>query len=258
MIYIMTHKKFDDPQLEGYVPLQVGAQGKDSFGYLQDNSGDNISFKNPNYCELTGLYWVWRNTKDKYKGLVHYRRYFGKSNLSNKIRDVYTYNQMIDLLKEADIILPYIEHFKQNAKDEILINCCTPKIFADLKNVINIKYPQYISDFDRYFTDNKSSLFNMMFCKSETFDSYCEWLFDILFELEKSVDMSVLNDYQKRLYGFLAERLLNVWVIHNGLRVKNVSVINTELSIGQRLTFIRRRITNQIFYSFSSVKNDNR
>ena len=75
--YIITHKKFQVPDLEEYIPIQVGAEGKQDLGYLKDNSGDNISSKNSNYCELTGMYWVWKNDKDSdIIGISHYRRYF--------------------------------------------------------------------------------------------------------------------------------------------------------------------------------------
>ena len=121
MIYIATHKMFEVPKIKDYVPLQVGAENKQSLGFLQDNVGNNISYKNSNYCELTGLYWIWKNVDDPFKGLVHYRRYFGKSNLSCNINDIYTYDEMVFFLNDVDIVLPYVEHFKQNAKEEILI-----------------------------------------------------------------------------------------------------------------------------------------
>lgn len=249
MIYIASHKTFDMPELEGYCAIHVGAEGKSDLGYVRDNSGDNISIKNPNYCELTGLYWIWKNCNDDYKGLVHYRRYFGKSNLSGSIKDIYTYQEMLNLLKGNDIVLPYNEYFKQNAKEEILTMCCTEDIFNELEDTIAKLYPDYIPDFKEYFTGNKSVLFNMMFCKRELFDSYCKWLFDILFELEKKVDLSELNAYQQRLYGFLSERLLNVWIKHNNLKVVNTPVINVEMKVFYRIRLIRRRFTNRIHFA---------
>lgn len=69
MIYIAAHKEFDVPRLENYVPLQVGAEGKEDLGFLRDNTGDNISVKNPNFCELTGLYWIWKIQTMSTKGL---------------------------------------------------------------------------------------------------------------------------------------------------------------------------------------------
>ena len=245
MIYIATHKKFNVPNLNGYCALQVGAEGKEKYGYLRDNIGNHISGKNANYCELTGLYWIWKNTDDSYKGLVHYRRYFGRNNLSNKISDICSYEHLLNCLKSVDIVLPYVEYFKQNAKEEILLHCCTEEIFDKLRQIIETKYPDYIETYDRYFNENKASLFNMLFCKREIFDAYCEWLFSILFVLEKQVDLAKLNTYQQRLYGFLSERLLNVWVIKNKLVVKHLPVIHMELPVFDRIRLVRRRFTNR-------------
>ena len=245
MIYIATHKKFNVPNLNGYCALQVGAGGKEKYGYLRDNIGNHISGKNANYCELTGLYWIWKNTDDSYKGLVHYRRYFGRNNLSNKISDICSYEYLLNCLKSVDIVLPYVEYFKQNAKEEILLHCCTEEIFDKLRQIIETKYPDYIETYDRYFNENKASLFNMLFCKREIFDAYCEWLFSILFVLEKQVDLAKLNTYQQRLYGFLSERLLNVWVIKNKLVVKHLPVILMELPVFDRIRLVRRRFTNR-------------
>ena len=245
MIYIATHKKFNVPNLNGYCALQVGAEGKEKYGYLRDNIGNHISGKNANYCELTGLYWIWKNTDDSYKGLVHYRRYFGRNNLSNKISDICSYEYLLNCLKSVDIVLPYVEYFKQNAKEEILLHCCTEEIFDKLRQIIETKYPDYIETYDRYFNENKASLFNMLFCKREIFDAYCEWLFSILFVLEKQVDLAKLNTYQQRLYGFLSERLLNVWVIKNKLVVKHLPVIHMELTVFDRIRLVRRRFTNR-------------
>ena len=245
MIYIATHKKFNVPNLNGYCALQVGAEGKEKYGYLRDNIGNHISGKNANYCELTGLYWIWKNTDDSYKGLVHYRRYFGRNNLSNKISDICSYEYLLNCLKSVDIVLPYVEYFKQNAKEEILLHCCTEEIFDKLRQIIETKYPDYIETYDRYFNENKASLFNMLFCKREIFDAYCEWLFSILFVLEKQVDLAKLNTYQQRLYGFLSERLLNVWVIKNKLVVKHLPVIHMELPVFDRIRLVRRRFTKR-------------
>ncbi|WP_278389529.1 DUF4422 domain-containing protein, partial [Acidaminococcus fermentans] len=77
-ILIAAHKPYWMPSDPVYLPLQVGAEGKSLIpGYTPDNTGDNISAKNPHYCELTGLYWAWKNLSCEYIGLCHYRRYFG-------------------------------------------------------------------------------------------------------------------------------------------------------------------------------------
>ena len=248
-IFIVTHKQFNKPAYDGYYSLGVGDNQNNIVTDFHDNTGDNITSKNKSFCELTALYWINKNIDCKTVGLVHYRRYFGKSILSSKPEDIYTYQKMLQLLDGSDIVLPYVECYKLNAREEILSQCCTEEIYEQLEMVIDKFYPEYRADFDKFFAGNKAVLFNMIFCKAEVFDDYCQWLFDVLFELEKSVDLSVLNAYQQRLYGFLAERLLNVWIMHNKLNVVNTPVINVEMSGFKKVRLIRRRITNRIRYA---------
>ena len=75
-IMVAAHKPYWMPQDDVYMPIHVGCEGKESIGFTGDNTGDNISTKNPHYCELTALYWAWKNLQADYTGLVHYRRYF--------------------------------------------------------------------------------------------------------------------------------------------------------------------------------------
>lgn len=76
-ILVATHKLYWMPTDSVYIPIQVGKVGKANLGYLTDDTGDNISAKNVHYCELTGVYWAWKNLKCDYIGLCHYRLYFG-------------------------------------------------------------------------------------------------------------------------------------------------------------------------------------
>ena len=76
-IYVIAHKMFDYDLPKGYQPLFVGAEfNANQRGYQVDNTGENISSQNKEFNELTGLYWMWKNTNDEYIGLSHYRRYF--------------------------------------------------------------------------------------------------------------------------------------------------------------------------------------
>ena len=85
-MYVITHKKFNYPISQGYVPLLVGAnKNENPNNYETDNAGENISNKNPNYSELTGLYWLWKNNHDKNIGISHYRRYFSKCSTNNTL-----------------------------------------------------------------------------------------------------------------------------------------------------------------------------
>ncbi|QCQ03249.1 DUF4422 domain-containing protein [Ligilactobacillus animalis] len=215
-VYVISHKEYKMPQDKIYCPLQVG-KGAQITGYLRDDSGENIALKNPNYCELTGQYWAWKNRKTDVKGLVHYRRLFtnGKNPYGSKESK---YNKLLDeatlgtLLKQYDLILPkkrnyYIEslwsHYEHSHNIEGL---------EVTREVIAEKDPDYLSAFDQVMKRKKAHMFNMMIAKSEIFDAYSAWLFDILFEVEKRVDISDYSPSEARIFGYISELLLDVWI----------------------------------------------
>ena len=105
------------PEDKIYLPIHVGRVEKADLGYLGDDTGDNISAKNANYCELTGLYWAWKNLKCDYIGLCHYRRYFAHavsgSDMEKKklaILQRTDYELYEYMLKEAAKVVPVVQH----------------------------------------------------------------------------------------------------------------------------------------------------
>lgn len=227
-ILIATHKKYEMPKEKIYLPIHVGAEGKNDLGYQKDNEGENISKKNSNFCELTGLYWAWKNLKTDYIGMVHYRRYFFEK-ISNNTEKIITPKRWEELLEKYDIILPtktYVlsknayEYYKKYHKINDLIEC--GKIIEEL-------YPDYSESFNKVINSKSLYHFNMFAMKKKNFDEYAKWLFDILFELEKRIDISKYDNYNKRVYGFLSERLFNVWIRnHKEFKIKELPVCNIE------------------------------
>lgn len=216
-IIIATHKKYRMPKSEMYTPVQVGAEGKASLCYYRDNKGDNISEKNPSYCELTGLYWAWKNVDADFLGLVHYRRHFTNKSFwqrlgKDKFECVLTREEASALTEEYDVILPrkrryYIESlYSHYAHTHYSVH------LDETRKIIKEIYPDYLSAYDKVINQRSAYMFNMMIMKKEHFDSYCEWLFNILFELEKRTSTSDLSDFQGRFYGRVSEILFNVWL----------------------------------------------
>lgn len=221
MIYIATHKRIDVPRVKGYAPLQVGAALREDFGYVKDNTGDNISEKNKNYCELTGLYWLWKNTSDDYVGLIHYRRYFCCSLSSKKMMSE---RFVKGRLKKFDIIVPRTYPLYASVEDQYL-ECGFKKDLDITGDVIKELYPEYYSDYVNVLKGTKIYFCNMFVAGRKVFDGYCKWLFDILFTLERRVDITGYTDFQQRIYGFISERLLAVYIIHNKLKAREVHLI---------------------------------
>ena len=233
-IIIASHKKYQKPVENIYLPVQVGAEGKEKIeGYTQDNTGENISTKNPNYCELTGLYWAWKNLNAKYIGLVHYRRYFTECKKipkkeNEKFKIVLTEKQIKEKLKNVDIILPkkrkyYIENLYSHYEHTMYIEPLPEK-----QKIIKEKYPEYLNEFNKLHKRTSAHMFNMFIMKKEILNEYCKWLFDILFELEKRVDVSKFDNFHARFYGRISELLLDVWINKNNFKYEEVKVIDMQ------------------------------
>ena len=227
-ILIATHKHYQMPSEDIYLPVHVGAYGKESIGYTRDDDGDNISDRNKNYCELTGLYWAWKNTKSDYLGLVHYRRYFmAKSGMKsfvakNKwdcVLDRTAMEKYIDKLNKKQIqsfvLLPQKRNYFIETNYSQYVHAHHKEDLDLTREIILEKYPDYIPAYEQVMKSTKGHRFNMFIMDRKSADAYCEWVFSILFELEKRLDISNYSDNDKRVYGFVSERLLDVWIVRN-------------------------------------------
>lgn len=232
-MYIITHKVTDIPELEGNVPLLVGAANnpnKELFT-VRDCDGENISAKNKNYCELTGVYWLWKHSDVDAVGICHYRRFFTKAMISNDAKHYLTGSDMEKLLSRYEVIVPRKLYRARSIRDS-LDNAPSPTDMAELEKTLGLLCPEYLPEYHMYMNGNQAFLYNMCVMRKEMFDSYCQWLFDILFHIEKNYDISMRNDYEARLFGFLSERLLHVWLLHNipKDRIKQMRVVKTDVS----------------------------
>ncbi len=228
-IYVVAHKKYDIPKMEGYVPIQVGAAKGADLGYLKDCGGDNISEKNPHYCELTALYYIWKNEHaDDIVGLVHYRRYFCTKKTLNPKKNILSYAKARKMLESCDLIVPYKMHRQGRTIREDYGQFHNVRDYDECRTIISEQCPEYLEAFDAVSASKDLCQYNMVITKKETFDCYCAWLFGILFELERRVDISSYDAYNQRIFGFLSERLFNVWILHNQLKMKKLEVYNIE------------------------------
>ena len=232
-VIVATHKKYKMPNDKMYFPIHVGKEGKEGIGYTGDNTGDNISSKNPYYCELTGLYWAWKNLNANYIGLAHYRRHFSfakklPKDIEGRINKVLSYEEAKNILNNTDIILPK----KRNYFIETLYSHYEHTMYVEPLNetekILTEKYPEYLEEFEKLHKRTSAHMFNMFIMKKEILDKYCKWLFDILFELEKRVNPSKYDSFHARYLGRISELLLDVWINTNNLTYKEISVIDIE------------------------------
>lgn len=233
-IIVATHKKYQMPKDSIYIPIQVGAEKKKKIEeYVQDNTGDNISSKNPYFCELTGLYWAWKNLDAEYIGLVHYRRYFTVAKKvpkkeQEKFKIIVNQQELEEKLQNVNVILPkkrkyYIENLYSHYAHTMYV-----EPLDETRKIIEEKYPEYIEEFDKLHKRTSAHMFNMFIMKKEILNEYCTWLFDILFELEKRTDASQYNSFHARFYGRISELLLDVWINKNQIKYEEIKVIDMQ------------------------------
>lgn len=197
-----------------YMPIHVGKSlSNEDLGYQGDDTGDNISYKNKNYCELTGLYWAWKNLDCEYVGLAHYRRYF----------DIKDKNILIYMRKYDIILTPPVKSLK-TAREQLL-RFCICEDYCIMMLIIKKMYPHYYDTAIKHFNNNKYSRFNMFITSKKILNAYSQWLFPIFTEMEKYVRLSSYSR-AARLYGYLSEHLLFIYCVHNNLKILYKPIID--------------------------------
>lgn len=196
-------------------PIQVGAALTDQRVALKtDYPGDNISVKNVNYCELTALYWIWKNEMEKdpdpdsYYGLFHYRRL-----LDIKNGDMFHIRE-----NGIDVILPYptvcepdiSEHHERYVKKED---------WEAMLQAVGELQPEYYVAFPEIFGQKYMYNYNIIFAKRDALIHYCKWLFPIL---ERTEELSVPRGSERadRYIGYLGENLLTLYFMYNKDRLR--------------------------------------
>ncbi|MBQ6513445.1 MAG: DUF4422 domain-containing protein [Clostridia bacterium] len=233
-IIVATHKKYRMPQDEIYFPLLVGGAGKTEdeikeIGYQTDNTGENISNKNSTFCELTGLYWAWKNLNAEIYGLCHYRRYLGNEKFwKKKSERLLTADMIRKMVTDTDIILPHKRHYWIETRGSQYAHAHHRNDLLCTEAILKEKYPEYLPAWYHMLQSRSGHICNMFIMKQDLFDEYCSWLFDILFEAEHRLDISEYSQNDQRVFGFLGERLLDVWVETKQLRYAQAYVINME------------------------------
>ncbi len=215
-VYKMVHHKDKPLQTEFHdpvymVPVQVGAALTDKrVASVVDNFSDNISEKNGNYSELTGLYWIWKNIAqyedepDKsYIGLAHYRRLFDLSE-DEELR-------LID--NDIDAVLPYPMPYEPS------IEAHHERYLSDIEwsavlQALEELQPEYAKAFKDILKQEYLYNYNIIIAKGKVFSDYCEWLFPILFRVEEINDPEGIKE-PNRFIGYVGETLETLYFMFN-------------------------------------------
>ncbi|MBQ9134838.1 MAG: DUF4422 domain-containing protein [Lachnospiraceae bacterium] len=211
-VVYMAKSVYDKPIRESFSAsyietVQAGAAlTEERIAELTDCMGENISRKNRQYCELTVLYWMWKNATASWVGLCHYRRHF-----------ILTEEEMAWLPESGiDVVLP-VPSICQPSIGDNYRKRHEAKDWEYLLNVLKEKYPEmYDLAVSLWETPEFGNLYytcNMFIMKKQVMDVYCAWLFPILEEVERFAGEKE-DTYQNRYPGFLAERLLTLYFVY--------------------------------------------
>lgn len=227
-IYVVTHKKFLPPTDDLYKPIFAGSDNNNVMNIQGDKEEDNISDLNPLINECTVLYWIWKHSSEEYVGLNHYRRYFSIENDAG-LNGILNYCELRKEIDDVDMLVaPIYDSFPYSLKYQL--ECSVEnEIFKmgweTVRGVLAKKYPEYLEDFDDYFDGHYMYPCNMFITRREVLNTYCKWLFDILIESCNLIQMKACDSYSSRIVGFIAERLLGLWIFHNNTKIKEINMV---------------------------------
>ncbi len=197
------------------IPIQVGAALTDKrICEIQDNKGNHISGKNKQYCELTALYWIWKNECSDYVGLGHYRRHFELE--EEQLKQLM--HSDIDVVLTIPILdIPNVEATYR--RDHV------GEDWDVMLEAVRTLSPDYMDTVSRMQRRRFYYAYNMFIMRREILEDYCNWLFPILFYCEEHCEdryRKKRDAYQSRYIGFLAEHLMSVYFMHHENKYKIV------------------------------------
>ena len=201
----VLQEKHEQKSFEKVIQVGCALTDKRIDGAVYDDDGDNISARNAQFCELTALYWIWKNAADDFVGIEHYRRFFL---IDDDVADIMMAN-------DIDVVLPTPLCVMPSLGDNYLFRH-ENKPYEDMMLVLKTIYP---NDYDKavsFFAQSLYSPCNMLIAKKNVYDRLCEWMFPVLFEVA-GINGSFSDRYQNRYPGFLSERLISFFFeLHKG------------------------------------------
>ena len=258
-IYVATHKQipFDLPDYCSIMQVNT-AKNAPWPNVLHDADGDNIASKNPYYSELTVLYSLWKNSNADIKGLMHYRRYLGESSAlplyhvdifptKSIAKNCISRKSIFSALSNHDLIVPIPEGpFPRNVFEDLL-RFCYLKDICHMIDVIEDAYPEDAEALHTVLEASHVSYCNMFIARKAVFDDYCAWLFGILEKVEARCDLTGYDAQHARLYGYLSEVLMDVYILRHKCRCDYRQIImpvddtNASLRLRSELKRARNR-----------------
>lgn len=249
-IFMCCHKDFEilPPLCE---PIQCGSALNPKIdNVLYDDSGENISLKNREYCELTAHYFAWKNIAADYYGFCHYRRflclkegkrpYYAKGELNENDREMFLGNEESwrGLVERYEIIAPRRENMGISVQEHY---CTSRYHYADdlylFIKILGKKYPKLARFSEQYLSQNQQYFCNMFIMNNLHFFEYCEVLFGVLKEFDSCKTLH--GDFHSdRTDGYLGEIFTGIYITYcreKGAKIKELPRLDTGCSVKKRI-----------------------
>lgn len=248
-VYVVTHKDVKLSKLPPcYRIIHAGhATAKEEFGYLGDDTGDNISRLNPFLDEVTALYWIWKNTKHTHAGFVHYRRFLTSNTRLKEFRpgeyvfsakNILSESEIIKILGENDIIVNAERVCDRTQLEMMIYSTGQPDLVRFSEEIVRKhltkNQPDYLDAYDAVINGFVFFLYGIHITRRNIFNEYCKWLFSFMIDATKELSRVVITDGKtlgemehvySRMMSFFAERMLTVWLKKNHLRIKTLPIM---------------------------------
>lgn len=262
-IYVSNRIDVDSVSIPNsiYVPVRCGAvyDKRENVKMLGDDTGDNISEKRDSFCEFTVMYWAWKNQKADYYGLCHYRRFlsFADKYYDSKVAQGYAVEEALEKNSEKKYSFLNKAKMKRKISDYDIVTSTTypvsnlnwfPKprnerevwtnhpdimIFEPdidlLISVVDELFPMYSETIHEEIVGDQHRGYNCFVMKKEYFNQMCEFIFGVLFEMEKRIDYSNYSGKSLRVFGYMGEILYNTfmrWAIsQDNIKVKETQIV---------------------------------
>ncbi|MCH5284835.1 MAG: DUF4422 domain-containing protein [Akkermansiaceae bacterium] len=247
---LITQKKYSKLlSSDIFTPIQTGAAISDVRfdDMMHDDDGENISEKNDYFCELTAIYWAWKNYdklgNPEYIGFMHNRRHFifnereykknkwglvEFENLDEEYLDACSLRDEVvySAVGGYDAILPETVNVDLTVREQYKKHHFEQDLDIALR-ILREKQPAYSRLAEKYSNSKDAYYLLMGIYKREIFFRYCEWLFGLIFEIFGHIDYTGYTAQQARVCGYLAERLSGIFFLklaEEGKRLRHLKV----------------------------------
>lgn len=255
-LFVCCHQPVQIPECPLLVPIQAGAALAESHfsGFLHDDTGDNISAENRSYCELTAQYWARENIEADYYGFFHYRRYLYPAVDARRpysiekqpdlpLLDRLGYGGFENLIRQYDLIAPVGENMYVPVREHY---ANAPhhrrKDLETMEQIVRERHPEMREALEIYLSGTVCYFGNIYIMHRQVFRHYCAWLFPLLREFDRRADTRGYSPQERRVDGYLAERLFGVYLTFRRGGLRTLELPRVHFYPGKE--YVRRRLLN--------------